>query len=102
MPNNDVNGRIEKYLNAVTPHIGIDQINSKYDENLFKDLLNFVVDLNPDQLSDRQLEQMVSMMDRIETTPSDELEESKITKEFYKRNKKRIKVLKDEFLRLKR
>lgn len=81
-----------------------------FDEQLFNKMANFIINLDPDKLSDTQLEGVIKMIDGLELE-LDELQEEKgmakkstlnknqYSKKWYRANKTEIKRRKEKFRR---
>lgn len=83
-----------------------------FDEKLFNRMANFIINLDPDRLSDGQLEEIINMIDNLEVD-LDELQETEKTrlankstlaknqysKKWYRANKTEIQRRKEKFKR---
>ena len=88
-----------------------------FDENIFSKMANFIINLNPDNLSDSQVQQVIGMIEKLEVEADDvgdeELTEVKrakmakrtlatknqYSKKWYRKNRTSIKRRKSKFRR---
>ena len=81
-----------------------------FDENLFDKMANFIINLDPDNLSDQQLEEVLKMIDNLEIEAGElqekirlakktKLSKNQYSKKWYRANKTEIKRRKEQFKR---
>ena len=98
-------------LEAITDYIpDVASLDVKYDEELFERLLNFIIELDPEQLGDEQLDTVESILDELEMFGEDGVSEIRLSKrssaekrrksrQFYRRNRQKIKIRRKKFKR---
>ena len=96
-------------LEAIDNYIpDVASLDVQYDEELFERLLNFVIELEPEQLDDEQLYTIESILDELEMFGEDGVSEVRRSKrsspekrrksrQFYRRNKQKIKIRRRKF-----
>jgi hypothetical protein len=82
-----------------------------FDEMLFDRLANFIVNLNPDNLSDEQIEEVINIIEKLEVEIDGEIEEGRmlakrtlatknqLSKKWYRKNKTKVKNHKERLKR---
>jgi len=97
---------IDTYINTVSSIIPGNTFD--IDENLFERMINFIIELDPDSLSDEQLDEANSIIEDLETAGKEEVSEVKFatrssvdkrrkSKSYYRKNKSKIKRKKKVF-----
>ena len=94
--------RFKNYIND-----SIEGLKLSYDEELYDRTLNFIMEIDPETLSLKQLEDISSILSDIELEGEDSIDETKLakpsselkkqkTREFYLHNKSRIKAAREK------
>lgn len=97
----DILEQIEDFMSPSVP------LEIEFDGSLFDRMAEFLMKLEPDQLSDEQLEELIGIMDDLEMQGEEEANEAKMakktlaskntySKQWYRRNKSKIKRRKEK------
>lgn len=96
-----MNPLIDKYIPDIS------NIDMEFDDIIFDRLMNFIMELDPDILSDEQLEEISDILDNIEMHGEEvsELrrakrsapEKKRISRQFYRRNRQNIRKKRAKF-----
>ena len=79
-----------------------------FDEKMFSKMANFIINLEPDKLSDDQIQEVINMIESFEVESIDEkrrlakkstLNKNQYSKKWYRSNKTEIKNRKEKFAR---
>lgn len=109
--------KLGEFLKSKTyVEINNDMYSFKTDDELFEEMANFIISLEPDQLNDKQLEKILDIMEELDVEPFfDEIEDEDVSeirlakktkkikkikaKKYYRRNKSKIKKRRKMFKR---